>query len=86
MVPAKTMFLDIGQRRYQVASFEQASVMFCCARDKMGEGASKTPSPHITGEDGSVIGYIAYNGRVFAGKARAWTVETPLLFDNRVEA
>jgi len=79
------MFLQIGRRRYQVDSFQQASEMFCRARDKMGEGASKTPSPQIVDETGSVIGYVAYNGRVFAGEPQAWTASTALLFDNRAE-
>jgi hypothetical protein len=29
--------------------------MFCAARDKMGEGASRTPSPKIVDERGEVI-------------------------------
>lgn len=60
--------------------------MFCAARDKMGEGARKTPSPKIVDEDGNTIGYVAYNGRVFEGEPKAWTASTALLFDNRVEA
>ena len=45
---AKTMFLEIGRKRFQVTSFEQASCMFCAARYQMGEGASRTPSPKMT--------------------------------------
>jgi hypothetical protein len=45
MTPTKTMFLEIGRKRFQVASVEEASRMFCAARDKAGEGASRTPSP-----------------------------------------
>jgi hypothetical protein len=67
MTPAKTMFLEIGRKRYQIASFEEASSMFCMARDRLGEGASKTPSPKIVDEYGAVIGYVSYNGRVWAG-------------------
>lgn len=80
------IFLQIGHRRYQVDSYEQASTMFCTARDRMGEGASKTPSPLIVGSLGQVIGHVAYNGRVFAGMPKAWTASTAILFDNRVEA
>ena len=43
MTMTKTMFLEIGRRRFQIASFEEASRMFCAARDKMGEGSSRTP-------------------------------------------
>lgn len=67
MTPTKTMFLEIGRKRFQVASFEQASNMFCIARDRMGEGASKTPSPMIVDERGNVIGHVSYNGRVWTG-------------------
>jgi hypothetical protein len=67
MIPAKTMFLEIGRKRFQIASFEEASCMFCMARDKMGEGASRTPSPKIVDERGEVIGHVSYNGRVWAG-------------------
>jgi hypothetical protein len=55
MAPAKTMFLEIGRKRFQVASLEEASRMFCAAPDKMGEGASRTPSPKIVDERGEVI-------------------------------
>jgi hypothetical protein len=53
---AKTMFLQVGRKRYAVATFEQASQMFCIARDKMGEGSSKIPSQRIVDENGEAIG------------------------------
>jgi hypothetical protein len=62
MTPAKMLFLQVGRKRYQVASFEQASAMFCLARDKSGNGASKIKSPLIVDENGSVIGHVSYNG------------------------
>lgn len=76
------MFLQVGPRRYQVASFEQASQMFCIARDKSGEGANKVPSPKIVDESGSVIAHVSYNGRVWAGCE--WTPDATPLYDNRV--
>lgn len=79
---AKTMFLQVGAHRYQVATFEQASQMFCAARDKNGEGASKTPSPLIVDDAGSVIAHVSYNGRVWAGQS--WAPDATPLFDNRV--
>ena len=78
----KTMFLHIGGKRYQVASFAQASQMFCIARDKNGEGASNTPSPRIVDDAGSVIAHVSYDGRVWRGDA--WTVDAMPLYDNRV--
>ena len=44
MTPTKTMFLEIGRKRFQIASFEEASRMFCAARDEASEGASRTPT------------------------------------------
>jgi len=78
----KAMFLHVGGKAYRVASFAQASQMFCIARDKNGEGASNTPSPLIVDEAGSVIAHVSYNGRVWPGVA--WTVDAMPLYDNRV--
>jgi hypothetical protein len=67
MTPTRTMFLQIGRKRFQIASFEEASRTFCAARDKAGEGASRTPSPKIVDERGEIIAHVSYNGRVWAG-------------------
>lgn len=80
--PTKSLFLQVGAKRYQVATFEQASKMFCIARDKMGEGASKTPSPQIVDESGEVVAYVSYNGRVWPGGT--WNAGDRPLYDNRV--
>jgi hypothetical protein len=77
----KAMFLRVGGKAYEVASFAQASQMFCIARDKNGEGASNTPSPLIVDDSGSVIAHISYNGRVWPGDA--WTADAIPLYDNR---
>lgn len=79
--PPKTMFLEIGRRRFQIASFKEASRMFCAARDKAGEGASRTPTPLIVDERGSVIGHVSYNGRVWGGTT--YVVGAQPLYDNR---
>jgi hypothetical protein len=82
MTPTKTMFMEIGRKRFQIASFEEASRMFCRARDKAGEGASRTPSPMIVDEQGAVIGDVSYNGRVWAGAS--YVSGTQPLYDNRM--
>jgi hypothetical protein len=75
MAPA--MFPQVGCRLYPVATFAQASQMFCAARDACGEGASTTPSPLIVDGAGSVIAHVSYNGRVWPGAD--WAVgATPL--------
>jgi hypothetical protein len=81
--PTKAMFLRVGDKAYEVASFAQASQMFCIARDKNGEGASNTPSPLIVDNSGSAIAHVSYNGRVWPGDA--WTVDAMPLYDNRME-
>lgn len=81
MIPTKPMFIQIRRKRYQVASFEAASVMFCAARDASGNGASKTPSPRIVDEAGNVIAHISYNGRVWAGAD--YVPDAAPLYDNR---
>jgi hypothetical protein len=43
MIPA--MFIQVGGRLYPVATFAQASRMFCTARDIAGQGASNTRHP-----------------------------------------
>jgi hypothetical protein len=51
----KPMFIQVGGRLYPIATFAQASQMFCIARDKSGEGNSSTPSPLIVDDAGEVI-------------------------------
>ncbi len=62
------MFLQVGGRRYQIASYEQASKMICNARDTSGMGASEMGSKFdIFDEAGNGIAYVSYNGRVWPG-------------------
>jgi hypothetical protein len=82
MTPTKLMFLQIGRRRYQVATFEQASLMFCAARDASGEGASTIPAPTIVDERGDIIGHVSYNGRVWPGGS--YVADAQPLYDNRI--
>ncbi|SKB32251.1 LPD3 domain-containing protein [Sphingopyxis flava] len=48
-------------------SFADASRAYRQAIETMGVGGSKTPQARLVDQDGNVVGYIAYNGRVFAG-------------------
>lgn len=61
--------IKIGGRRYPVPSYEEASRLFCAARDRFGEGASKTPTPRIL-QGGRPVAYVSYNGRVWAGSPK----------------
>jgi hypothetical protein len=78
----KPMFLQVGAKRYQVATFQQASEMFCKARDASGLGGSKIKTPLLVGEAGEVVGYVSYNGRVWAGSPQEWAADRAPLYDN----
>lgn len=78
---SNSMFLQVGSNAYEITSFEQASRMFCAARDKYGEGAARTPTPVIRDHAGSAIAHVSYNGRVWPGSV--WTPDATPLYDNR---
>ena len=61
----RELFLQIGKKRYQVASIEQAVAMYTTARDAAEHGASKMPSVTIVGSTGIFLYRISYNGRVW---------------------
>lgn len=75
------MFVHLGRKRIQVASLADASSGFVAMRDRAGFGASRTPTPLITDADGNVVGYVAYNGRVFPRKPSEWKPGTVPLYD-----
>ncbi len=76
---AQPVIIAIGKRRYEVADIKAASALFCAARDKSGNGASRTPTPMLYRPDGEQFAYISYNGRVWAGSPRDWQPgKTPL--------
>lgn len=78
----RELFLQIGQRRYQVASFEQASDMFCTARDASGLGASEIEERAlIVSNTGVILAHVSYNGRVWAGPE--YVADATPLYDNR---
>jgi hypothetical protein len=61
------LFLQIGRKRYQVESIEQAVAMFEKARDVSGLGASQMPRATIVSNTGTHLYGISYNGRVWDG-------------------
>jgi len=78
--PAAPLTLRVGSRTYPVESVEKASRIFVAARDKFGEGASNTPTPLLV-RDGKVIGYVSYNGRVWAGLPTDRNVDKAPIYD-----
>lgn len=62
---AEPIFLQIGRVRYQVESIDQASEMFCRARDESDLGSRETPDGRVVTADGKPVARISYNGRVW---------------------
>lgn len=67
------LIMRVGDRRYPVPSIEQASAMFCRARDSWlhscsGQRAGDVPTPLIYDGTGRQVAYVSWNGKVWAGK------------------
>ena len=87
-IPAGPLFLAIGKRRWRVRSFEDASRKFLATLERAGGfgvagGTLRVPTPTIVARGGRVVGYVARNGCVWAGRPRDWHEATPLLYDSR---
>jgi hypothetical protein len=78
---APELFLQVGRKRYQVQSLEQASEFYCAARDRSGAGASRFPSAKIVTENGTEVASVSYNGRVWP--AGDWKPGDTPIYDNR---
>lgn len=61
------LFLQVGRKRYQVASIAEAVAMHNTARDAAEHGASRMPRVTIVNEYGTHLYGISYNGRVWDG-------------------
>jgi hypothetical protein len=61
------LFLQVGRKRYQVASIAEAVALHNQARDASEHGASKFPRVTIVNAYGTHLYGISYNGRVWDG-------------------
>lgn len=78
------LFLQVGRKRYQIDSLQQASQMHEKARDASGLGASQIGSTLIVRADGAPFGYVSYNGRVWASCPKdPYRPDAVPLYDNR---
>ncbi len=78
------LFVEIGSKRYEVASIEDASRRFAVARDKAfadGAGSADLPQPLIVDSAGKVIANISQNGRVWPGKPGDWKPGAKPIYD-----
>ncbi len=80
------LFIEVGRRRYQIKSLQQASQMYEKARDASHLGASKIRPALIVRANGTTFGYVSYNGRVWPGVPADWQPGRTPLYDNRVAA
>lgn len=85
-LPATPLFLQIAATRVAFPGAEQASRMYRETIERYDRltgrgGASTVPSCHIVTNDGTIVGYVSYNGKVWAGDPRNWQSGAAALFD-----
>lgn len=90
--PAVEMYLEVGDKRYQIADYKEASDKVSAARDafeREGHGSSDFASPTIVDSNGRIIAHVSWNGRVWPGRPGRpgdpgdWEPGTKPLYDNR---
>ena len=77
-MPAKEIFVQVGNRLYQATTLADASTMYCAARDALGNGASGTPPGKIVDAEGNPVARISFNGKVWPPEP--WTPGMAPLF------
>lgn len=90
--PAVEMYLEIGEKRYQISDYKDASDKVSAAREKLieqGGDIHAFAAPSIVDSNGKVIAHVSWNGRVWPGRPGRpgdpgdWTPDTKPLYDNR---
>ena len=76
-LPTAPLFLQIATSRFPYPGEEMASRIYREAIERYDRetgrgGASGVPQCQITTESGDVVGYVSYNGKVWAGDPKAW--------------
>jgi hypothetical protein len=72
---------------YKTETLKELSEIYCRVRDETGEGQSTFGPVNVRGPNGTLIGHISYNGRVWdIPKGQPTSVRGNLLYDNSVEA
>lgn len=65
LATTEKLFVQIGNRRFPFSTPEEAAARWDRARDTAEVGSSEAPNPLIVKEDGTVVGHISYNGKVW---------------------
>lgn len=81
LAEAQKLTVRIGRKTYAIPDLATASRMVCAARDRSGVGNSRFTVPLIY-EGERQIGYVSYNGRVWAGEQRGWKADDKPIYDN----
>lgn len=84
-LPATPLYLQIAAARLPYPGEELASRMYREAIERYDRetgrgGASTVPACHIVTDGGEVVGYVSYNGKVWAGDPKAWAAGNAPLF------
>jgi hypothetical protein len=74
---------ELRGKQTPVVSLEAASRLWETIRDASGLDASHAPTPHILNAQGKHLGYVSYNGRIWAGWPCEWKAGDQPLYDNR---
>lgn len=82
-VVATTDFFSvgIGRRTFPFTTCEEVSAAYRDTIERLDLGASRTPQCSIFDASGNQVGYVSYNGRVWAGTQREWQPHGTPLFD-----
>ncbi len=88
MTKQSSLFVWVGNKSYPVKSLEEASILYRGTVEQFERSTGwnkEVPrsyrNPLIKDADGNIIGYIAYNGNIFAGTPKNWTPQTPRIYD-----
>ena len=72
--------VEILGRRFPVAGMLEASRFVSEVRDRSGAGASEMGGQFPIYENGTIIGYVSYNGKVWRGHPDDWK-NAELMYD-----
>lgn len=81
VVPQQPPYLiEIMGRKFPVNDPQHASMLVSEIRDRSGAGASEIGAIFPIWENGIVIGYVSYNGKVWKGHPDSWK-DAELIYD-----
>ncbi|MHB8410016.1 MAG: hypothetical protein ACYDHY_18375 [Acidiferrobacterales bacterium] len=76
-------FVEYGGQSYPVGSLREASQRWLRYRAYTRDDSLRQAIAFVRACDGTRVGWVAFDGRVYAGDAREWTFDTRVLYDHR---